>query len=80
MIEERGFLAGLAAILKVANLDSLDPDADLFELGLLDSFGIVELAELMEKHSTQSLEVNLEDLVNINSLTKIRSIVGLDKD
>ncbi len=78
MKDEPAFLERLAALLKVADLDSIDPDVDLFDLGMLDSFGIIELAELLEQHSIQSLEVDLEDLANINSLTKIKSFVGLE--
>jgi acyl carrier protein len=73
---ENTFLDELASLMKVSDLSSIDPDADLFNLSLLDSFGVVVLVELLDKHGVPVLEINLEDLETINSLNKIRSLVS----
>jgi aryl carrier-like protein len=69
------FLEELSMLLKVSDLSSIDPDANLFDLGLLDSFGIVTLAELLYKHSLTNREVDIEDLVKIDSINKLRSFI-----
>jgi aryl carrier-like protein len=69
------FLEELSMLLKVSDLSSIDPDANLFDLGLLDSFGIVALAELLYKHSLTNREVDIEDLVKIDSINKLRSFI-----
>ena len=79
MTGETPFLEELCVLLKVSDLRSIDPDANLFELGLIDSFGIVALAELLHKHSLPTLEVNIEDLVKINSINKLRSLTSQEK-
>jgi acyl carrier protein len=71
------FSEALSALLGVSDLRSVDPDANLFDLGLLDSFGIVALAELLHDHAPSTLEINMEDVENINSINKIRSLVNL---
>jgi acyl carrier protein len=77
---ESTFFAELSSILKVLDLRSIDPDANLFDLGLLDSFGIVALAELLDKHALPGQEINLEDLDKINSINKIRSCVSAESE
>ncbi len=76
MTGQTSFLEELSTLLKVSDLSSIDPDANLFDLGLLDSFGIVALAELLYKHSLPNREVDIEDLVNIDSINKLRSFIG----
>jgi aryl carrier-like protein len=74
--DQTPFLEELSMLLKVSDLSSIDPDANLFDLGLLDSFGIVALAELLYKHSLPNREVDIEDLVNIDSINKLRSFIS----
>ena len=75
MTGQTRFLEELSMLLKVSDLSSIDPDANLFDLGLLDSFGIVTLAELLYKHSLTNREVDIEDLVKIDSINKLRSFI-----
>jgi acyl carrier protein len=72
------FLEALTELLGVSDLKDVDPDANLFDLGLLDSFGIVALAELLHNHAPSTFEINMEDVENINSINKIRSLVNLE--
>jgi hypothetical protein len=74
--DQTPFLEELSMLLKVSDLSSIDPDANLFDLGLIDSFGIVALAELLYKHSLPNREVDIEDLVNIDSINKLRSFIS----
>ncbi len=76
MTDQTPFLEELSMLLKVSDLSSIDPDANLFDLGLIDSFGIVALAELLYKHSLPNREVDIEDLVNIDSINKLRSFIS----
>ena len=73
------FLEALTTLLGVSDLTDVDPDANLFDLGLLDSFGIVALAELLHKHAPSTLEINMEDVENVNSINKIWSLVNLER-
>ena len=77
MTGRTSFSEALSALLGVSDLRIVDPDANLFDLGLLDSFGIVALAELLHDHAPSTLEINMEDVENINSINKIRSLVNL---
>ena len=70
------FLEALTALLGVSELKSVDPDANLFELGLLDSFGIVALTELLHDYAPSTIEINMEDLESVNSINKIRLLVN----
>ena len=72
------FLEELSVLLNVSDLSSIDPDANLFDRGLLDSFGIVALAELLQKHAPPNFDVNIEDLVNIDSINKLLSSISQD--
>lgn len=71
------FFESLTGLLGISDLSEVDPDANLYDLGLLDSFGIVALAELLHEHGPSTLEINMEDLENLNSINKIRSLVNL---
>ena len=76
MTGENTFLEELSLLLKVEDLTTIDPNANLFDLGLLDSFGVVALAELLDKHVGPIAEIDMEDLENLNSLSKIRSVIS----
>lgn len=79
MTGEISFLEALTALLGVSDLRSVDPDANLFDIGLLDSFGIVALAELLHDYAPSTLEISMEDVENINSLNKIWLLVNLER-
>ena len=55
----------------------LDPEADLLELNILDSFSIVQLAMFIQEHF--GIELEAEDLTRDNLATLSKIVTLIDK-
>ena len=75
MTDKKLFSQELSGLLQVSNVRDIDPDANLFDAGFLDSFGAVALAELLRKHLPEAQPVDIEDLATIDTLRKVWLLV-----
>lgn len=63
----------VASVLKI-NKESIDNDANLFLLGLVNSIDFVELVMLIERKVGYKL--SLEEILSLSSVNKIASFIG----
>lgn len=57
------------------HMEAPEPDTDLFETGLLDSFQLVELLLLLEQHFGFQVKIDDVDLDDLRTLSRIARLV-----
>jgi acyl carrier protein len=76
MNERHQFLAAVLEVFRRLDRDAPSPDVDLFETGVLDSVGFVELLAALEQEFGCLFELDDLEIDNFRSVRAIAAFVG----